>query len=179
MAELRGALKVKAGNGKGFKVEGEDGWFNAEDIVVPYLAKIDVGTEVVVTYTQKGIKKAATKIVVASGAVTKKEAPTQATTAPSTGFVCNVCGKEMKDGRFQTCYMCNKKGLKPATSEEKPKKTSTSNTYNEDRSAQIQRGNALNAAAAVASSQTFADADTASQFTLIVAEHLLEWLRAE
>ena len=40
--EVRGVLKVKAQNGKGFKVDGYDGWLNASDAVVPFLEKMDL-----------------------------------------------------------------------------------------------------------------------------------------
>jgi hypothetical protein len=80
--------------------------------------------------------------------------------------------------------MCNKKGLKPAGTVETPKEevkaTKTYSPYdNPAKSAQIQRGNALNAAAAVAGGQSFNDPETAAEFTLIVAQKLLDWLRIE
>ena len=172
MAEFNGKLKVKAGNGKGFKIEGYDGWFNASDKVVPYLEKIEVGTEVVVIYKQDGIKRIAEKVSPASTVKEKEQHEEK-----KSEFTCEVCGASLKDGKYKVCYMCNKKGAKKSTSE--TKKSSTSNTNTDDRTAQIQRGNSLNAASMVASGQSFSNPEEAGQFVKILAENLLEWLRAE
>lgn len=59
---VESVLKRKAGNGRGFLLEGNESWFNASKAVEPYLAKIEVGTAVVVEYFKKGIKQEATKI---------------------------------------------------------------------------------------------------------------------
>jgi hypothetical protein len=59
------------------------------------------------------------------------------------------------------------------------KKTQTFYTGYPDRTAQIQRGNAGNMAAAVASGSSFNDVETATQFTLTLAQRFLEWLRME
>lgn len=170
MSDVRAVLKVKAGNGKGFKIEGDDKWFNATEKVMPYLAKIDVGTEVVVSYSEKGVKREVFKITVAKG--TEGTSSSEKTSSTPT---CKVCGKEMKNSKYDTCYTCGK----GKTGKSKAKKSDTSNTYSDDRTANIQRGNALNAAAAVASNQTFADPEAAAEYTKMLADSLLEWLRAE
>lgn len=117
--KVRGKLQRKAGNGKGFLVEGVDGWFNTSDAATPYLAKLDVGTEVEVDYFKKGVKKEVTKIVAIASAspVAKAEAPKEES---PTGFKCAVCGKTMKDGRFKVCFMCNKQGKKAPTAATEP-----------------------------------------------------------
>lgn len=68
--QCKGKLLVVARNKRGFKVEGNDNWFNATEAVVPYLEKIPVNTEVIVTYNKKGIRQEAIKIV-----PVKKEVP--------------------------------------------------------------------------------------------------------
>ena len=170
--EITGKIKAKAGNGKGFMVEGQEGWFNATPAVVPYLAKYEKGTEVEVTFEKKGVNKIVSKIVVAMNNI--KEATTTTSEPVTTGFICEDCGAVLKDGKYKKCYTCNKKN--PA----KAKPVGASNSYdNPAKTAQIQRGNALNAASAVASSQQFTDPDTAKQFTLMLADEFLTWLRAE
>ena len=171
--EERGKILCKKSDNKAFKM-GEN-WYNLNAPVIPYLEKMSKGDEVVVTFEKKGVSRYVSKLVSASAA--KAEAPTEEKKESSTGFACEVCGKELKDDRFKVCYMCNKKGLK-AKKEDAPK--STYKPYdNPEKTAQIQRGNALNAAASVAASQQFADPDVAYQFAIILADKFLEWLRAE
>lgn len=43
-------------------------------------------------------------------------------TAPQSKFVCEDCGKALKDGTYKKCYTCNQK--KPSSSEEKDKSSS-------------------------------------------------------
>ena len=62
--EIKGKLVVKARNGKGFKVEGSDEWFNADGAAVESLAKLSAGDDVVVTYEKEGIKHIVSKIEV-------------------------------------------------------------------------------------------------------------------
>ena len=178
MSEIKGKLVVKASNGKGFKVEGDEGWFNASSEEL--LKSFNKGDEVVATYEKKCMQRNVTKIVSAVSA--PAEAPK---VVSATGFACNVCGASLKNDKFKTCYVCNQKGLKPketveASKEETKVSTKSYSSYdNPAKSAQIQRGNALNAAAAVAGGQAFNDPDTAAEFTLIVAQKLLDWLRIE
>ena len=97
----------------------------------------------------------------------KKAEPKEESTSE---FTCEDCGAKLKDGKYKKCYPCGKKTFKGGKS----------NSYdNPEKTAQIQRGNALNAAASVASAQQFADPEVAKQFTLILADEFLVWLRAE
>jgi hypothetical protein len=170
MAEVKGKIICKKSDNKAFKLS-DDNWYNLNDPVIPYLEKMSKGDEVTVTYEKKGVSRYVSKLT-GAGAV---EAPKQEIKS-STGFACEVCGKELKDGTFQKCFMCNKKGL--TKKESAP--AGTGNAFNNpEKTASIQRGNALNAAAAVASGQQFADPDVAKQFTLLLAEDFLTWLRAE
>ena len=167
--EVTGKIAVKAGNGKGFKIDGQDGWFNATDTVKPYLAKMEKGDDVVVTYEKKGVSKNVTKITKAGGSSAPAEAKSEVTKGTGTP-VCEDCGKELKTDKYPKCYVCGKKAFKgkaPSKSFDNPEKT-----------AQIQRGNALNAAAAVVAGQQEIP-ETLAEMTIIVAEKLLEWLRAE
>jgi hypothetical protein len=95
------------------------------------------------------------------------------TASTSTEFKCTDCGAILKDNKYTKCFTCNKKnpekktwGGKGGKSYDSPEKT-----------AQIQRGNALNAAASVASGQQLADPDTAAQYVILLAQKFLDWLR--
>lgn len=204
--EVKAKILAKKGDNKAFKAS-DGNWYNLNDNVVPYLEKLNKGDEVVIQFEKKGVSRYVSKIVAAnevsketakestgftcevcgaalkdgkykkcyncnkSGA-TKKEEPKEEVSDKPT---CKVCGKELKDDKYDTCYVCNKKGGKSSYNKES-KKTSFDSP---ERTAQIQRGNALNAASMVASSQQFADPETAKQFTLMLADDFLVWLRAE
>jgi hypothetical protein len=110
MVELKGTIAVKAGNGKGFMITGQEGWFNCADTTI--LAKFNKGDEVKVVYELNGkIKKVSDILgVVTAIPETKPPAPEvkKETPKPSTtGFACEVCKKELKDGKFKKCYECN------------------------------------------------------------------------
>jgi hypothetical protein len=163
--EIKGKILAKKGDNKAFKLD-DSNWYNLNDPVIPYLEKMNKGDEIVVTFEKKGVARYVSKLISAKLEVPKTETPK---TESTTGFVCEDCQKELKDGKFKKCFMCNKKNPgKIKTSYDSPEKT-----------AQIQRGNALNAAAMVASSQEFEDPEVAKQFTLLLAEDFLTWLRAE
>lgn len=177
MSEVKVKILAKKSDNKAFKAS-DDNWYNLNDPVIPFLEKFSKGDEVVVTYEKKGMSRYVSKLVNAGAAETSEvEGGTS-----STGFACEVCGGELKDGRFKKCYMCNKKGLskKEDSASNSTEPVKQKNSYdNSEKTAQIQRGNALNAAGAVASSQQFADPEVAKQFTLLLAEDFLTWLRAE
>jgi methionyl-tRNA synthetase len=170
MNETTLTIVCKKSDNKAFKGS-DDSWYNLNDNVVPYLEKMNKGDKIVIEYTKKGVSRYVSKLTSADIAETPKTTEPEPTKS-STGFACEVCGKELKDGRFKKCFVCNKKNPTPRTEKksyyDSPEKT-----------AQIQRGNALNAAGFVASNQQFADPEEAIQYTLEVAERLLEWLRIE
>ena len=147
--ELRGKLVVKAGNGKGFKVEGNENWFNATDAVVPFLAKMNKGEVVVVTYEKKGVKQEATKIMKATTTTTAPAASSTVTSAANTTTAAKT---------YQKSY--------------------TSEYNSAERQAAIQRGNALNAAAALLAGRP-EDPDALAEMVLVQSQKFLEWLRAE
>jgi len=164
--EATGKLAVKAGNGKGFKIDGTDGWFNATDNVKPFLAKMEKGDEVVVTFEKKGVSRNVTMIKKADGSAPAETSEVKKGTGTK---VCD-CGKEIK-GDYDKCYTCGTKAYK--------KSKGSKNSYDSpEKTAQIQRGNALNAASYVLSNQT-EDPDTLAEMTIAVATKFLEWLRAE
>jgi len=171
MAEVKGKIICKKSDNKAFKLS-DDNWYNLNDPVIPYLEKMAKGDEVTVTYEKKGTSRYVSKLT-SAGVVEEQKAATTSTT----GFACEVCGKELKDDKFKKCFMCNKKGL---TKKEETGTGGKENYYNNpEKTASIQRGNALNAAAAVASGQQFETPDIAAQFTILLAERFLEWLRNE
>lgn len=165
--EAKGKILVKAGNGKGFKLSGVEKWFNANDESM--LADVEKGEEVTVYYEKKGASQQVTKIVKA-GAVEVAEAK------------CEVCGKVLKNPKFKKCYTCNMNKVEAKIEEDEPKaiaeKPKPYNDFNADRTAQIQRGNALNAASAVLAGRQ-EDPETLAEMVIVVADRLLEWLRAE
>lgn len=172
-------LTKKAGNGKGFLLEGYENWFNASEKVMPFLAKIEVGKTVEISYFQKGVNSIVTLIKEVS-----KEAKTQETTTEekTNKPKCEVCGKELKgkSANYPTCWECKNKTPK----ENKEKETNKGRTYNNydnpEKTAQIQRGNALNAAGtAVSGNLVGAEPGTIAEAVKVIAEQLLDWLRAE
>jgi ribosomal protein L37AE/L43A len=165
MAEIKVKIVAKVSTGKAFRGS-DDNWYNVNEPVIPYLAKFNKGDEVLVTYTAKGTARYVSKLAKA----TAQEAVSEPEQEQAAGNVCEVCGKELKDSRFKKCWACNKNA---------PKKERTSAAPSEDRTANIQRGNALNAAAAVAANQGFSDVDSAAQWTKELATQLLDWLRLE
>jgi hypothetical protein len=168
--EVKGKVICKKADNRAFKL-GDD-WYNCNDNVIASLEKIGKGEEVTVVYEKKGVSRYVSSITVggASAAPSAAEAPKS-----STGFACEVCGASLKDGKYKKCFKCNKSGATKSGAAKEEKKGS----YSPDAVAGIQRGNALNAAGAVASSQQFASPVAAKEFTLILADEFLQWLRAE
>lgn len=173
--ELTGIISRKAGNGKGFMMEGQENWFNTEgDTVMAELAKYEKGDTVTLQYTKKGIKQSVTGIT--SPAAVKPAAQAPATTSE---FVCEDCGAKLKDGKYKKCYPCNKKGGS-GTGKTYAKKewTPKAGGYvdNPEKTEQIRRGNSLNAAAAVLAGRQ-EDPETIAEMTIVVAERFLAWLK--
>lgn len=171
--EEKGKIICKKSDNKAFKLG--DNWYNLNDNVVEVLAKLNKGDEVVVTYEKKGVSRYVSKLVSA------KEAPKEEPKKSTTGYSCEICGKELKTGKFKKCFMCNKSGAtkkETATTLDQPKNQYKSYD-NPEKTAQIQRGNAINAAAYAASGTAFNDPEVAAQFVLELAERFLVWLRSE
>jgi hypothetical protein len=181
--EIKGKILAKKGDNKAFKLD-DGNWYNLNDNVIPYLEKMSKGDEVIVTFEKKGVSRYVSKLSVAGAA----EAPRTETTS-TTGYVCEVCGKALKDGTFKKCFMCNKTGatkkeeVKPSTEPyvKKEYKSYESKSYygSPEDVAGKEMGCALGAAATVASSQQFNDPEVAKQFTLILADEFLTWMRAQ
>jgi hypothetical protein len=200
--EVKGKILAKKSDNKAFKLSDEN-WYNVNADVISSLEKLSKGDEVVVTYEKKNTSRNVSNLINAKSAPSAKETPKS-----STGFACSECGAELKDGKYKKCYKCNQKSPKdttPAPEQESnsefkcedcgaslkdgkykkcykcgKKKGGFGKSYDSpEKTAQIQRGNALNAAAAVASGQKFDDPDAATQYTLILANSFLEWLRTE
>lgn len=123
--EIRGTIQVVAGNKKGFIITGQEGWFNATDASL--LEKFGKGDEVLVSYELTGKIKKVSNILGAGNTAPvaqkapepiKQEAPV---TTKLPEFACEVCGKELKDGKFKKCYDCNvakKSAPQPVAQEE-------------------------------------------------------------
>lgn len=176
MAEVKGKILAKKSDNKAFKCSDEN-WYNLNDCVVASLEKLSKGDEIVATYEKKGTSRYVSKLEKAGAA-----APTEEASPSTEGFKCAVCGASLKTDKFKVCYMCNKKGLKAPVGGNKDSSLAPAKftSYdNPEKTAQIQKGNALNASAMAASSCAFADPDTAAQFVKTLATSLLEWLRTE
>jgi len=177
-------ITKKARNGKGFVLEGQEGWFNANEKTESYLAKIDEGKVVEVTYFKKGVKREVTLIKEVSGGATKTE-PKETTKEDTNGTYtnCSVCGKELKGKgvNYPNCWGCKDKAPKEEKKSEEPRKERTYTNYdNPEKTAQIQRGNCINAAgAAVSGNFAGSDPQTIAEAVKIIAEQLLDWLRVE
>jgi hypothetical protein len=146
------------------------------DSAVSSLEKMSKGDEVVVYYEKKGTSRYVSKLVSADA---KKEEEVEESSAE---FKCEVCGKELKDGKFKKCYMCNKSGAtnkKEYLPEEKPyvKQEYKSNYGTPEDVAGKEIGCALNAAATAASGCGFNVPEDAAQFVRELASNLLDWIR--
>ena len=180
--EVKGTISRIAGNGKGFQIEGDAGWFNATETSAPYLAKLTKGTEVEISFFKKGVGRIVTKI--------SKVESAQEPAAEKAEGTCTVCGKVLKNPSFPTCWTCKDKVKKeePATKVyDAPQTAVKKDTYdkynNSEKTAQIQRGNALNAAGAVMSNPNINMQDNSPEamieITKVMADAFLDWLRAE
>ncbi|MBU0580765.1 MAG: hypothetical protein KKA19_06280 [Candidatus Margulisbacteria bacterium] len=178
--EAKGTLKFVAKNGTGFKIAEDNDWFNADKAMVDVLAGVEKGAKMTLIYENKGKNRVVSEILVDEEAVAEKG-------ETSTKFTCNVCGKELKDGKYKTCFMCNKKGVKSKV-ENKVETTSSavtekkewkSNYGSAEDVAGKEIGCAVGAAATVAGGQQFSDVDAAAEYTLILAQKLLDWIRGQ
>lgn len=227
MTELKGTIQVKAGNGKGFMVNGTEGWFNCADTTI--LARFNKGDEVIVSYELNGKIKKVSMIssngpkeslpapVAQKAPEPVKQEPPVTTKLPE--FACEVCGKQLKDGKFKKCYDCNvAKKSAPQPSQEPttaigPKcidcgvalkddkytkcfpcnqknpvkkqwtgKSKGSYIDSPEKTAQIQKGNSLNAAASVLCGASCLDGQTPeaiAEITKVVANSLLDYLKQD
>jgi len=201
-------VTVAAMTAKAFKAQ-DDSWYNVNDAVIPDLEKISKGDTVEIEYYEKGIAKYVTKITKvkltadkppveeqkSTGYVCancgkplkdgkykkcydcnmkKKEEPKEEGKETKSEFKCVDCGKALKDGKYEKCFECNKKN--PSK-----KNWGKKNNYDSpEKTAQIQRGNALNAAAAVVSGNLAGqNIEMLKETTLLLANDFLEWLRVE
>ena len=180
--EERGKIICKKSDNKAFKL-GEN-WYNLNDPVVPFLEKMNKGDEVLVTYEKKGVSRYVSKLVSANEVIHTTEHVVSAT-----GFACEVCGKALKDGKFEKCFLCNKNKLEkkedpksnPVETITEPyvKKEWKTNYGSPEDIAGKEVGCSLGAAATVASGQKLDDPEIAKQYVLLLAEYFLDWMRAK
>ncbi len=199
--KLTAKVTNKSGTNKGLQFEGEEGWFSVPEKLTSFSAKINKGDTVEVTYIKKGIFRNVVYLAAgASSTEQKKEEPKEEKVP--TEFSCSVCGVGLKDGKYKKCFPCNKKAKEAPVEEKKepvttagtgtqvfdePQKETTrwtpGNYNNPEKTAQIQRGNALNAAAAVVSNSGIQLEDKSpealAEVTKVIADLFLDWLRAE
>jgi hypothetical protein len=185
--EAKGKISYKTSSGKAIKLEGADDFYNAykaEDI-----AQYVVGQTVSITYelnkTYRNIK--AISLITEAPAESKKEEPKttqqsseakkdpvpQKTENDEPVYLCEDCGAKLKDNKYKKCYPCSKKGgFKGGF------KGKSNNFYGsvEDIKGK-ETGCAISAAATVASGNVFSDPLAAKEYTLILAEAFLEWMR--
>lgn len=154
--EIKG--KVEVITDKAIKIEKE--WYSTTYAKGDTVVK---GDEVVLTYK----KNKAFKNVSNIKKVVKVEAPkVEVQKEEVANFVCEDCGKELKDGKYTKCFTCNKKS---------PAKTTS---FSDDRTAQIVKGNSLNAAgAAVAGNFPGAQPADIAEAMIIIARRGLEYLQ--
>ncbi len=105
-----------ANTGKGFQLEGVDGWFNATDKSKVYLEKIAIGTVIDVDYFSKGTFR--TAIVIAPAKAQEQTKPEAKQETKTTEYKCSICGKVLKDNKYPTCWDCKDKN-KPEKPEER------------------------------------------------------------
>jgi DNA-directed RNA polymerase subunit RPC12/RpoP len=103
-----------AKTGKGFQLEGIDGWFNATDKSKVYLEKIEVGTVVEVDYFSKGTFR--TAIVIAPA---KTQEPVKEEPKTTSEYKCSICGAPLKTNKYPTCWDCKNKPAQQKPKEEK------------------------------------------------------------
>jgi hypothetical protein len=177
MSEIKVKILAKKSDNKAFKAS-DDNWYNLNSDVIPSLEKTNKGDEVIVTYEKKGVSRYVSKL---TGAFVEPKTETTSTL----GFICEVCGKELKDDKFKKCFLCNKnKAVKKEDPKSNPSVIEQKKPYtpydNPEKTAQIQRGNALNAAgAAISGNLQETDPDAIAQALIMVAERALEWLKTE
>jgi hypothetical protein len=99
--EIKGKVTVKAGNKKGFKIEGDNDWFTANTNVIDSLAKVNVGDLITIEYEKKGVFRNVTKL--SKAIEEKKEEP------KGTIKKCK-CGADIKNPAYDICYTCSQKG---------------------------------------------------------------------
>ena len=167
--------------GKGFQLEGEEGWFTAVKSIVPYLDKCKEGDIVNITFEKKGVYRNVTKIEKVQG-----ESKPEVQDAPE--FTCEDCGTALKDGKYKKCYKCNQKSNTPPKEDTYKKEDHKSIKEKDNFSApttkdvQIRRGNSLAAAGNVLKGNfegTNTDIETIKQATLELANAFVNWLTLE
>lgn len=125
-------IDYKATNKKGFKIQGDkDQWYTANKEILDDLAKVEKGDKVEIIFVKNGVFRNVSKITKVTESV-KDEPKTE---SKVTGFQCSDCGKELKDGKYTKCFMCNKKAptqtqVVDETGKEKEKSTWTPNKSN-------------------------------------------------
>lgn len=116
-------VAYKKGDKTLVKIELDDGeqvWGTTSEAVYNFAKKaFKEGEEVGVEYTEKNGQYFVNRITKKGSSETST---TKQKTTSSTGFACEDCGYELKDGKYKKCYTCNEKA--PASS----KKTSGDNT---------------------------------------------------
>jgi len=92
--------------------ENDATWYFLADPVVNFVKdNISNGDEVTIKYDRSGGKSTITYITKGKGEsqqTTPKESPPQGV-QPELKFVCEECGKPLKDDRYKKCYTCNQK----------------------------------------------------------------------
>jgi len=119
--KLTAKVTNKAKTNQGIQLEGQEGWFSIPEKLRGFVANINKGDTVEVTFIQKGVFK--NVVYVSTGP--QKEPVTEAPKTSTTGFACTVCGAELKDGKYKRCFNCNKKAKEAPVKEEKEPITTT------------------------------------------------------
>lgn len=96
--------------------DGKEKWATTSEAVYTYAkanfkAKEDVEYEM----TDKNGQYNVTKIMKKGQKSVTKTEPVKTESEKSSEFKCEVCGKELKDGKYKKCFVCNKKNPTPKT----------------------------------------------------------------
>lgn len=91
-------IKVIKADKRAFKGDDEN-WYNLNKDRVEDMSAFAAGDEVDFVYEQKGVSRYISEI--------KKHTTNAAPVKEEGKFYCEVCGKELKDGKYKKCYECN------------------------------------------------------------------------
>jgi len=130
---------AKSRNGKMLKIgtdEKDATWYFLAESVVKFVETgIKIGDEVTIKYNQSGGK--ATINYITKGKGESQQSKPASTETKSTGFTCEECGAELKDGKYKKCYTCNQKKKVGGYDKSSPTETKINEYFCEDCGAKL------------------------------------------
>jgi len=89
--------------------DGDDKWMTTTKEVMTFVkATFKEGDEIGLDYIEKNGQFHVSKVN-KDGKVSSTKESSEDTVSKSVGFTCEDCGKELKDGKYKKCFLCNKK----------------------------------------------------------------------